>query len=382
MTKRGVTDRYPGVTQIEGGYVVRVTHLVNGKQKEVQRKLLGVSLSEAVVKREELRTELLNGKPEAETVRQFSARWLSHLETVGRIRPHVAVKRRYNLDRWILPILGGIPIQEVKRVDISRWMEWMSGQRKENGELYSQDTCFNAWHCLKQLFNDAAYLADLKTNPCAGMRLHTPMKEPKGKASLTREELDRFLAETVHERPDQALLLWLLATTGLRFSEASALTWADIDLERQTIEVRKAQVDNVLGLTKTKRARTVPLHPVIKGRLEGYKAWQLSQSRPNPLNLLFPNREGRYKEVSSMTKPMQACARRAGLDKRVSTHVFRHTINNLLRKEAGSIVAMAMLGHTTDKMHVRYSHVDQTELSQSQLNALGLDPDQEATDER
>jgi integrase len=365
--------KYPGVTQINGGYVIRVTHQVNGKQKEAIRTLKGVSLSEAVVKREELRKEIAGTPPEELTVSQLAERWLSHLGSTGRCRPQILQNRRIVLSRFINPFFGEMKLHSVKRSDIGLWIEWLAEKRTPKGELYSQDYISFVWNTLKGMLNDAVNLANLQSPPHKGWRLKIPTKSPRKKDSLTKDELARFLQAAELERPDTKLALWIMGTTGLRHSEATALTWEDVDFDAGWIKVNKSQVQQRVGETKTPDSkRTVPLHPRLKSLLLLEQERQKLLSVPNPRNLIVTARLGRHKIHSSLAGPMARCAKRAGISKHVSTHVFRHTVNNLIRKEAGSVTAMAFLGHKTEKMHLRYSTVDLDELNQAQSLGLGL----------
>ncbi len=79
---------------------------------------------------------------------------------------------------------------------------------------------------------------------------------------LTRQQLGRLLAEIpkAHEP-----LFMLLASTGLRISEAIALRWSDLDLDRSPprLRVRRAIVKGTVGAPKSRHgARTVPLADV------------------------------------------------------------------------------------------------------------------------
>lgn len=58
-----------------------------------------------------------------------------------------------------------------------------------------------------------------------------------------------------------AVLIGLLASTGLRVSEALSLTRADVDLSRAMLTVRE---------TKFRKSRLVPLHPTVSAKLEAY----------------------------------------------------------------------------------------------------------------
>jgi integrase len=375
MTKRGTKVRHRGVTQVEGGYVVRVTHLVDGKQKEAQRKLIGVEVGDAVIEREKLRKTLLEPKGqsgEGETVGQFSDRWLRHLEITGRNRPHVLTQKRNTLDRLILPFFGELQIQKIQQSDLAVWMEWLSVQTKPNGQQFCQDTLANAWRILKTMLSDAVVLANAKEKPHVGVRFKVVGAKAREKASLTREELDAILAETAYESPDIALMIWVLGTTGLRFSEVSALAWSEVDVVKGVFRIIRSQVEKVVGETKTKRARVVPIHPYVRELLIRHWDEQKQDKVRGVTGLVFPSRVGTFRHPSCLTKPLKACAQRAGIDKRISSHVFRHSVNNLIRKTAGSVVAKAMLGHVTDAMHERYSSVSVEEVALAQTQSLGL----------
>lgn len=84
---------------------------------------------------------------------------------------------------------------------------------------------------------------------------------------LTRDSLGRLLLEIPSEhRP----LFVLLASTGLRHSEASALRWCDLDLETTPprLRVRRALVKGVIGAPKSRHgARVVPLSEDLAAEL-------------------------------------------------------------------------------------------------------------------
>ena len=52
---------------------------------------------------------------------------------------------------------------------------------------------------------------------------------------LTGEELGKLLRKAVEMEPDYYGFILLLADTGAHIGEATALRWADVDLERGTI---------------------------------------------------------------------------------------------------------------------------------------------------
>jgi hypothetical protein len=59
----------------------------------------------------------------------------------------------------------------------------------------------------------------------------------------------------------------------------------------------------------------------------------------------------------------------------ITTHCFRHSLNDLIRRTAGEVAARSMLGHVTTEMTHRYAQVDFAERAEAQRRALGTLPD-------
>ncbi|MCI0562923.1 MAG: tyrosine-type recombinase/integrase [Nitrososphaera sp.] len=85
---------------------------------------------------------------------------------------------------------------------------------------------------------------------------------------FTVEEIETLLTEATYLRPKGKLrpvtcraLFGLLASTGLRISEAVNLTRADVDLQSGILKIREA---------KRHKQRLVPLHPTVVSELQAY----------------------------------------------------------------------------------------------------------------
>jgi integrase len=97
----------------------------------------------------------------------------------------------------------------------------------------------------------------IRSNPARGLGLPRPKR--RDYVYLTHGQVLVLAAEAGRGR----LLILVLAYTGLRWGEATALRVCDIDVDRSRVDVRRAFSDVggrvVLGTPKSHQSRTVPL---------------------------------------------------------------------------------------------------------------------------
>src|SRR5690606_16298124 len=87
-------------------------------------------------------------------------------------------------------------------------------------------------------------------------------------------------------------LVSTMAWTGLRFGEASALEWRDVDLDAGTIRVRRAQWRGIVGHVKAKASKRTVVIPdeVIETLREHRRAMLAGQQTGVGSPLVFPSR--------------------------------------------------------------------------------------------
>jgi integrase/recombinase XerC len=158
----------------------------------------------------------------------------------------------------------------------------------------------------------------------------------------SKDLLDRAAADTVSGRRDHALLE-LLYAAGLRVGECCGLDVDDLDRARGTVRV----------LGKGHRERVVPVGEVALAALDRYLAL-----RPEAGGALFRNRRGGRLTARSVHRIAVARARAAGIARRVSPHVLRHTFaTHLLGEGADLRLIQELLGHRRLSTTQRYTHV-------------------------
>lgn len=183
----------------------------------------------------------------------------------------------------------------------------------------------------------------------------TPRRLPQ---ILTPEEVARLInaAETLSQRT----MLMVLYSTGMRNAELRHLQVADIDSRKMLIHIQRG---------KGGRDRYVPLSPTLLATLRVYYRWM------QPRTWLFPGTAGGYRVDKPITPRVlwEACvvaAARAGLRKRCSPHLLRHSFaTHLLESGADLRTIQLLLGHEEVRHTALYLHLSQKHL-QAAANPL------------
>ena len=184
----------------------------------------------------------------------------------------------------------------------------------------------------------------LARDPTIGVRKPRP---PRGRQRfLTHGEVEKLARELP---APYDLLVVLLAYTGLRFGEASALRVASVDLARGRLVVDRALTELggriSEGTTKTHRSRTVPIPRLLRSRLADYIGGR------DAGEWLFPAPEGRPLRNSNFRhRFFDPAVQRAGLAP-LTPHDLRDTAASLAVAAGASVKAVQrMLGHASAAM--------------------------------
>ncbi len=176
---------------------------------------------------------------------------------------------------------------------------------------------------------------------------------------ITHAELTRLL-ESAHGTSERAFrdsaILEMLFSTGLRVSELCSLN-SDIDLTRDEISIRG----------KGEKVRVVFLSPSAKDAVKAYL-----KARKDMEEALFVNIVGdaRKKKVApqrltprSIQNIIKTYATKAGITKKVTPHVLRHSFaTDLLSNGADIRSVQALLGHASINTTQIYTHVTDAHL--------------------
>jgi site-specific recombinase XerD len=180
---------------------------------------------------------------------------------------------------------------------------------------------------------------------------------------LSGSEVERLLG--AFDSPVHRTLAMLCYGAGLRSSEACALRIEDIDGERRLLLIRHA--------TKRGKHRQLPLTPRLHRELRAY----YREVRPEG-PLMFPGRGTTERPITREAFHNGLCKAvlAAGIDKRVSAHVLRHTYaTHLIEAGADLRSVQLLLGHAnieSTAIYVHLTHARQQQLP-SPLDMLGTE---------
>jgi integrase/recombinase XerD len=185
---------------------------------------------------------------------------------------------------------------------------------------------------------------------------------------LSRDEIQRIEDAATTER--DKLLVRVLADTGIRVGELRRLRARDLVTQGRERYLR------VRG--KGAKERLVPITPGLHVRLDRYVRRERPACWTDRLFVtLTRGRSGDYEPISetSIQHLMRLLGRKAGLDKRVHPHLFRHSLaTNLLRRRVNPVQVRDILGHTSLAMIDRvYSHLAVSDAHQALMEALLAD---------
>lgn len=232
----------------DGRYVKKITDPRTGKVKSFYGK------SEREIDR-----KILAYNSQAEKGRTFAevaGEWWAETE------PRLAVQsvRTYHqaLERAITHF-GETGIKDITPRDINLFLRRLA-------TTYAQKTLSNQRMVINLICDHAVLENDIQYNPCASV------SPPKGTGKVTRKAASEADERIVKENADEWLFPYFALMSGMRKGEILALTWGDIDFDRNLIHVTKSLAhDNNQPFVKEPKTeagnRLVPLLLPLKEQL-------------------------------------------------------------------------------------------------------------------
>lgn len=161
----------------------------------------------------------------------------------------------------------------------------------------------------------------------------------------------------VAARRDEAILN-LFLYTGLRVSEAAALTTDDVEINDRSGKV-------IVCSRKGRKHRELPLHKEVRKALKAYLEMRTDDGRGGPGDCpLFLGQRGPL-GVRGIQMRLAALGEAAGVE--VTPHVLRHTFSMRLLREVGTdlVTVSALLGHESVATTAIYTQPSEDDLTEA-----------------
>lgn len=285
-------------------------------------------------------------------IERLKREFLEHTE-IGRGR---AVKTIENYDHYLTRFINFAKIKGASQIDESTVREfrlWLNrqstGNNRATGATLSKKTQNYYMIALRAFLK---YLAKRGISSLSPEAIELAKVPERHIDFITPEELSRLLdapqGSDVKSLRDKAILE-LLFSTGLRVSELCALT-NDLDISREEFSIRG----------KGGKVRVVFLSEAARGAVKRYV-----KARKDMNDALFVQvgAETRSEDVKALTRRsveriVKHYAIKAGISKKVTPHVIRHSFaTDLLSNGADLRSVQMLLGHANIATTQIYTHV-------------------------
>ena len=183
--------------------------------------------------------------------------------------------------------------------------------------------------------------------------------------TLSTEEIDRLIGSiedsTTKGLRDRAILE-VLYSCGLRVSELCDLKLGDLFFGEGYIRV----------IGKGDKQRLVPMSSIARSRIQLYMDVRSKERRKE--EILFLNNRGKKLTRVMIFTIIKQAAQRAGIEKKISPHTFRHSFaTHLLEGGANIRQVQELLGHENILTTEIYTHLDDSHLRKTLEEHLGLE---------
>ena len=242
-----------------------------------------------------------------------------------------------------------VPPAKVEEPMVQRYVAWLYDRGREKA---SQARSLSG---VKSFFNFLLISDRIESSPAEFVL--TPKFGRHLPDVLTTGEIDRIIAAVDGTTPKEirdAAMLEVPYSCGLRVSELTSLRIRDLFFGEGYIRVTG----------KGDKQRLVPISSTARERIHRYL--EVRRSARAGEETLFLNNRG-----SSLTRVMiftilREAARRAGIEKKISPHTFRHSFATHLLEGGASIrQVQELLGHESTLTTEIYTHLDDSHLRQT-----------------
>jgi integrase len=252
------------------------------------------------------------------------------------------------IDNWIQPRWGRVPLTAFSgpvAVQVESWLRSLERARGTKAKIRN---------IMSAVCTHAQRWGWLERNPISQVRQSA--RRERVPEALTVEELQALFAHM--EQLDRVLVL-LDVPTGMRVGELHALQWRDIDLCERKLRIHKSIWRQVVGPVKTEESEQEM--PLDEAMVRDLVAWRRETPYAGDEDWVFASPKMRGKQPywpSARMRHIRRAALQAGISKRISWHVFRHTFSTLLAQNEEDVkTVQSLMRHASSRVTLDiYTH--------------------------
>lgn len=296
----------------------------------------GSNLKAALARQAELRGKKSRGERiivSNVTLGAFADEWLEEQKPLLAVKTH----RNYTwaVENYIKKELGRRRLSEISVDDVANLVTKMKREGKKAWTIRGVLTPFS------RILRTAQRRGLITSNPVRELDgSERPKSDQRRMRILSSVEVTGLLRTAP---ASYRCLLTTLVFTGMRISEALALTWGDVDFGGGFVNVRGGKTENA--------TRSIVLMPALGKELRRHK---LKSDFSQDADLVFPTSEGRQQSSSNVLKRGLGKAVENASIPHVTLHELRHTFASLLIGMGLDVTFVAdQLGHADPSITLR-----------------------------
>lgn len=326
----------------------------NGKRVNITRQGF-TNYNDAKTTYDKLKANGTQGYQQTKQVKtdELYSLWFNNYK--GQVKESTANKTNQLYKNHIKPIFGSMYMDKIQVKTIQKYAD----DKAKEIVKYK-----DAVRILSRLYEYAMRLGYVNSNPTK--RIIMPKKTTRPRRDIehnvySRKELELFLNAAKEYSKTAYTYFKLLSSTGVRRSEALALTWQDIDLKNQKLSVNKTLaygLDGKIIMQSPKSKKSKRVLPISQNLTEVLFDYRKGQKVL--YNKVFHQYDGTYYNLTAPGNWLYQIYKRNPKLKRITVHGFRHTFATLLISETDvkPKTVQMLMGHENIKMTMDiYTHL-------------------------
>jgi integrase/recombinase XerD len=316
------------------------------------------------------RSQLLLAPSSASSLAAQINRYLEHLAMRGlrRLTVHAYRGDLVLFHAWCVE-RGLLEPSEITKPILEGWLRHLFYYRKPDGYPLSIGRQLVMMHHVRSLFSWLVRRNVLLANPASDLDL-PKARAPSLPEALTADEVESILA-TFDLNHAMGLtgraMAEVLYSTAIRRAELTDLQWHDIDFARGVLHVRRGKGDKPRMVPIGERAMAWVQKYIdeVRGGVLGDLHRGDSHRGDAQQGALFVNEAGARMTENNVSQRIQNAKRLAGISKRGSCHLFRHSAATLMLEHGADVrYIQELLGHVSLETTQIYTHVSIDKLKQ------------------